>query len=235
VAHRESIMDLTIIIPTLNEAGNIGELITRARGVLDPLGVAYEILIMDGGSTDQTREEAAAAGARPVLHEDVGYGAALRQGFREAQGAYIITMDSDLSHEPEFIATLWKARDSADILIASRYAAGGSADMPRFRRVLSVILNLVFTTVLWIPVRDISSGFRLYRRTAIQSIECRARNFDVLEEILIKLYLAGHAVAEVPFNYRPRKEGKSHAKLFKFGVAYLRTLSRMMRLRWGGK
>ena len=226
---------LTLVIPTLNEAGNIGELIRRARKVLDRMGVTSEILIIDGGSRDGTCEEAEGEGARALRDIGGGYGGALRAGFAEARGEYIITMDSDLSHDPEFFEALWEARGRADIVIASRYVPGGQADMPMFRYVLSRILNAVFTVILRVPVKDISSGFRLYRRSVIESITCTASDFDVLEEILIKLYLSGHRVAEAPFHYRPRQEGKSHARLFKFGWAYLRTLCAMWRLRRGGK
>lgn len=225
-------MDLTVLIPALNEAGNIGELVRRARHVMDQQQLTYEILVLDGNSTDDTRGEAERAGARALLHPGKGYGAATRHGFEQAQGDYVLTMDSDLSHEPEVIGELWQARQKADIVIASRYVPGGGADMERYRYVLSLILNAVFTTCLQIPVKDISSGFRIYRGAALRTIQCTASNFDVLEEILIKLYVKGYKVGEIPFQYRPRKEGKSHAKLIKFGIAYLRTLAKMMRLRW---
>lgn len=226
-------LDLTLIIPTLNEAGNIGELVRRARGVLDPLGIQYEILAIDGGSTDGTREEAEEAGARAILDKGTGYGDALRSGFQAASGEYLVTMDSDLSHAPEFIETMWARREQSDIIIASRYIRGGEYEMSWFRAVLSRILNVTYTTILRVPVKDISSGYRLYRRSAIEAINCRARDFDVLEEILIRLYVKGYKVDEVPFHYQPRKEGKSHAKLFRFAWAYLITLCHMMRLRWG--
>lgn len=227
-------MDLSLVIPTLNEAGNIAEVIERARRVLEKLSIRYEIIIVDGGSSDHTVERAQRAGARAVLQVDQGYGGALRRGFGVARGEYVVTMDSDLSHEPEFIASLWDKRFSAEIIIASRYVVGGQADMSAFRMVLSRILNLVFTSILRVPVKDISSGFRLYRRSAVESIRFEARDFDVLEEILIRLYINGYRIAEAPFHYRPRKTGRSHAKLFRFGWAYLKTLLRMLRLRRTG-
>lgn len=226
------LLDLTVIVPTLNEQGNIGELVTRASQLLDGLGLRYEILIADGNSTDGTVAEALNAGARALLNCTSGYGGALRAGFDAARGEYLLTMDSDLSHEPEFIETLWERRKQADITIASRYVRGGAADMAITRAILSRILNIVFTMLLQIPVKDISSGFRIYRRKAVEQITFDAVDFDVLEEILIKLYIKGFRVAEAPFHYRPRKEGKSHAKLFKFAIAYLRTLFSMSRLRW---
>lgn len=223
--------DLSIIIPALNEAGNIGPLVTRCRAVIERLGVAAEILVVDGGSSDGTVAEAEQAGGRVIPQEGRGYGGALRTGFAAARGRHIQTMDSDLSHEPEVIQSLWEARDRADVVIASRYVRGGGAEMPRFRAVLSRILNVTFTTAFRMPVHDISSGFRLYRADSLKRIVFQASDFDVLEEILILMYIGGGTVTEVPFLYRPRQVGRSHAKLFKFGVAYARTFYAMWKLR----
>ena len=224
-------IDLSIIIPALNEAGNIGPLATRCRAVIQRLGVQAEILVVDGGSADGTVQEATEAGARVIQQEGRGYGGALRTGFKSARGTYVQTMDSDLSHEPEVIESLWRARDRADVVIASRYVPGGGAEMPAFRAVLSKILNVTFTTAFRLPVRDISSGFRLYTRARLAAISFTASDFDVLEEILILIFNGGGTITEVPFQYRPRQAGKSHAKLFKFGLAYTRTFYAMWKLR----
>lgn len=223
--------DLSIIIPALNEAGNIGPLVTRCRATIARLGVTAEILVVDGGSSDGTVAEAEQAGGRVIPQEGRGYGGALRTGFAAARGRHIQTMDSDLSHEPEVIQSLWEARERADVVIASRYVTGGGAEMPRFRAVLSRILNVTFTTAFRMPVHDISSGFRLYRTDSLRRITFQASDFDVLEEILILIYIGGGTVTEVPFLYRPRQAGRSHAKLFKFGVAYARTFYAMWKLR----
>ena len=223
--------DLSIIVPTLNEAGNIGPLVTRCLSVINRLGLTAEIIVVDGGSTDATVQEATAAGGRVIRQEGRGYGGALRTGFKAARGQHIQTMDSDLSHEPEVIQSLWEARDRADVVIASRYVPGGGAEMPRFRAVLSRILNVTFTKAFRLPIHDISSGFRLYHADTLRQIRFHASDFDVLEEILILIYNAGGTVTEVAFQYRPRQAGRSHAKLFKFGVAYCRTFYKMMKLR----
>lgn len=231
MADAQPSLDLSIIIPALNEAGNIGPLVTRCRGAIARLGVTAEILVVDGGSSDGTVAEAEAAGGTVIPQVGRGYGGALRTGFARARGRYIQTMDSDLSHEPEVIQSLWNARERADVVIASRYVAGGGAEMPRFRAVLSRILNVTFTTAFRMPIHDISSGFRLYRAAALQAIAFHASDFDVLEEILILIYSRGGTVTEVPFLYRPRQAGRSHAKLFKFGIAYARTFYAMWQLR----
>jgi glycosyltransferase involved in cell wall biosynthesis len=89
-------MHLSVVIPALNEAGNIGELVQRARAELDQLNIQYEIVVVDGGSKDNTAGEAARAGANVIVYPIPGYGGALRKGFAAAQGEVIITMDSDL-------------------------------------------------------------------------------------------------------------------------------------------
>src|SRR5262249_38180540 len=117
--------------------------------------------------------------------------------------------------------------DTADLLIASRYVRGGRAVMPRFRYVMSRILNISFPRVLSLPIRDMSSGFRLYRREVLRDIAIKGRDFDALQELLLSAYANGWSVQEVPFAYQPRGAGRSKASLLRFARSYLRTLGRM--------
>jgi len=160
-----------------------------------------------------------------------GYGGALLSGFASANGEYILTMDADLSHPPTFIRDLWIRRRTAEVVIASRYAAGGSARMPLNRKLLSRVLNKFFQRGISLPVSDLSSGFRLYRRDALQSLKPEARDFDILPELLIRIYAEGWKIKEVAFAYAPRQHGSSNARVFKFGLAYLRTFGTMWKLR----
>jgi SAM-dependent methyltransferase len=193
--------------------------------------VATDVVVVDGGSTDGTREAAAARGARVVVQTERGYGGALLAGFAAVAAPYIITMDADLSHRPLFIEELWKRRHEAEMLIASRYVEGGSAEMGPVRRVLSHILNRTYARVLSLPLRDLSSGFRMYRRDVLTGMTLVARDFDVLEEVLIRVHAQGWRIVEVPFRYMARGTGSSHARLLKFGWAFTRTLARMWQLR----
>jgi SAM-dependent methyltransferase len=92
-------------------------------------------------------------------------------------------------------------------------------------------LNRTFSRVLSLPLRDLSSGFRIYRRDVLTGLKLQARDFDVLEEILIRIHAEGWRIQEVPFHYMARSSGRSHVRLFKFGWAFLKTLVRMWRLR----
>jgi dolichol-phosphate mannosyltransferase len=222
---------LSVVIPALNEEASIADLLTRVHKRLVGLGVPFEIIVVDGGSTDETSQRAADAGAAVVRQEGRGYAKALLTGFGAARGQYIITMDADYSHDPDFLEALWTRRHDAEVVIASRYLPGGHADMPWARTFLSRWLNRVGWGVLSIPVRDMTSGFRLYHRKVLGAFRPRAQRFDVLVELLTQLYCEGWRVLEVPFHYRRRQGGRSHVALLPFGLAYGRTLLRMWAMR----
>jgi glycosyltransferase involved in cell wall biosynthesis len=223
--------ELSVVIPALDEGASIGELVGRVIAEARRLDVSHEVIVVDGGSTDGTPRWAAEAGATVVRQPGRGYADALLTGFRHAHGALIASMDADYSHDPDFLRALWAARHDAELVIASRYIAGGFAYMPRFRRLLSRLLNAVSRSVLSLPFGDLSSGFRLYHRRALEGLAPRARRFDVLIEILARIRADGWRVKEVPFHYRQRRGGRSHAGLVSFGLAYAGTLARMWKLR----
>ena len=224
-------IDLSVVLPVLNERENVERLLPRTVAVLRTIGCRYEMLVIDGGSTDGTPEAATAGGARVIRQTLPGYGGALREGLAAAAGTYILTLDADLSHDPDFIVKLWRSRERAEVVIASRYVKGGVAYMPRHRLILSRVLNTFFARGLGLPVRDLSSGFRLYRAVAVQGLELEGTNFEVLEEILVKIYAEGWRITEIPFTYYPRERGSSHARIVAFGMALLGAFLRLWKLR----
>ena len=224
--------DLSIVIPALNEADNLRLLLPLIREVNGELNLEAEIIVVDGGSTDDSKRVANDLGARAIDQIERGYGGALLAGFASARSLYVATMDADLSHPPVFLKDFWRERASAEVLIASRYVPGGQADMAVGRRMLSTILNRTYAILLGLKLRDLSSGFRMYDRRVIESIDLQARDFDALEEILVRIHLQGGRIKEVPFHYQVRQSGKSKAKLIKFGWAFSKTLWRMCRLRY---
>ncbi len=221
---------LSIVVPTLNERDNVELLVPALRRTLDEMRITGEILVVDAGSQDGTAEAATRAGAR-ALHVRRGYGHALRMGLGEARGEFVITMDADLSHEPEVVARLWSIRDPLTIGIASRYVPGGSARTGRTRILLSRLLNVVFARGLALPVRDLSSGFRIYPRRAAQMLRPRANDFDILPELLVRAHITGWRIVEIPFDYAPRFAGRSKARLVRLASAYVRTFGQLWRLR----
>lgn len=228
---REEPLDLSVVIPTLDEEGDIASAVGAIQEVCRGLGLRYEILVVDGGSQDRTAERAREAGAEVLVQQEPGYGGALRAGFARARGAWIATLDADLSHPPMALRTLYRNRERADLLIASRFVKGGRANMSFTRKALSRILNRVFAKALSIPVLDLSSGFRLYRRRVLEEVHATHADFSFLQEVLVQAYASGFRVVEIPFHYFPRESGVSKARILEFGISYLRLLHSSRKLR----
>jgi dolichol-phosphate mannosyltransferase len=227
----QSTIDLSIVIPALNEAENLSTLLPEIRIILESLDIQYEIIVVDECADDSTCHVVEQYNAELLCPDTKGYGMALFNGLQHARGAFLISMDADFSHPPLFIKDLWAERHGADIVIASRYVRGGKADMPFSRFLLSRVLNLFFGLGLSIPVRDMSSGYRLYRAGVVRGMQVTCKDFDILQELLVRAVASGKVVKEIPFTYRPRKHGSSHARVFKFGMAYLRTFRRLWQVR----
>jgi dolichol-phosphate mannosyltransferase len=230
-ARPEHPISLSVIIPAHNEGANLALLLPTLRSALEELGISYEILIACRKVDPETAEAANKAGAITLEQKERGYGGALLTAFEAARGEFLLTMDADLSHPPLFIKDFWSRRHDADVIIASRYVRGGTAEMPRTRYILSRTLNILFSRGLSLGVRDMSSGFRLYRTTVVRNQRWQARDFDILQELLVGCYMEGWRVEERPFSYKPRVHGSSNARIFRFGLAYLRTFWRLWKLR----
>lgn len=226
-------LDLCVVIPALREAQNIALLLPELLAVLEDLHATHEVVIVTGPSDPDTVRVAAPYGPRVkvVVQSGRGYGDAVRQGMEVAEASFIVTMDADLSHRPTFLSEMWAKRQEAELVIASRYIRDGKATMPLTRKLLSRWLNGVFRRGLGLSVRDMSSGYRLMRADAVQRLELRARDFDLVQEMLVKAYCQGWRIAEVPFHYAPRRHGSSRADVWAFGVAYLRTFWSLWKLR----
>jgi dolichol-phosphate mannosyltransferase len=227
-------LDLSVITPALNEGLNLALLLPSLREVLDGMKISYEILIVTSQMDRETMEAASSNQAKLIEQEERGYGGALLKGFADARGDYILTMDADLSHRPTFIPDLWACRTAAEVIIASRYVEGGSATMPKSRYILSRLLNIFFSIGLRLPIRDMSSGFRLYQAPVVRGLTLAARDFAVLQEILVRACVEGYRVREVAFHYVPREHGSSNARIIRFGISALKVFWPLWRLRRNG-
>jgi dolichol-phosphate mannosyltransferase len=223
--------DLTVVIPARNESSNLSLLLPQLREVLRNLHIRFEIIIVDELADAETRQVCQINHAILLTPPIQGYGSALQAGFRSAQSDFILTMDADFSHPPNFIRDMWAERASAEVIIASRYVQGGKACMPATRYWLSKTLNTFFSRGLDFPVRDMSSGYRLYAGSVLHHMQLNSQDFNILQEVLVKALVEGYRVREVPFEYQPRRAGSSHARVLKFGIAYLKTFGRLWKLR----
>jgi dolichol-phosphate mannosyltransferase len=228
---RASSVDLSITIAAYREAESLAIMLPSIKAAAAALTPNYEILIVDTEEPmDDTAAICAAHGVRHV-HRSGGnsYGDATRTIIAEASGAYMLNMDADGSHSPEYFASMWAERDRYDITIGSRYAPGGHTDNPAVLIWMSYILNLTFRIVFSIHAKDVTNSFRLYRRDVLTSLRLESNDFDILEEILIKasIHTPPARIGEVPVTFSRRKAGESKRKLVQFAFGYLKTLKRM--------
>jgi SAM-dependent methyltransferase len=222
--------DLTVVVPAHDEAALAAPLLSRLHEALAAAGCRAELLVVQEAAETPVRVSDGVP-ARVVVQPRPGYGEALQAGFRAAAGAWVLTLDADTGDAPAIATTLWARRHDADVVIGSRYAPGGSAEMPIVRATLSRALNAVFSRGLSFGVRDLSSGLRLYRRDAIRGLRDLPPQLDVLQTILVQVYAEGWTVAEVPVHYAPAAGGQSHARAWRFASDYLRTFWRLWKLR----
>jgi dolichol-phosphate mannosyltransferase len=224
---------LSVVLPTLDEAEGLRILLPRLLAVFEKLGVDGEILVVDGGSKDDTVAVAKIHGAVVARQKGRGFGSALREGLQAARAEWVAVLDADVSHAPEDLVRFWARRGDARLIVGSRYCRGGSAEMPMTRQVLSRALNQVSRRVLDLPVRESSSGFRLYHGPSVRAVKSNATDFSVQQDLLVGILAGGGRVIELPIHYAPRVAGASKANAWKLAPAYVRLLLRLKPQRGG--
>ncbi len=230
--HRSRI-ELSVVIPTFNEAGNIDELLRRLGVAL--AGRVAEVVFVDD-STDSTPAVITAAAATtpfPVtlIHRDTpsgGLGGAVVEGLRVARAPWAVVMDGDLQHPPSLVPTLLDAgrRSLCDVVVATRYSGGGSNDGlgSAYRRVVSTASTKLAAAVLGDPIRRISdplSGFFAVRTAALHLDAVKPIGYKVLLELIMRSGLT--RIEEVPYQFGVRHEGESKSSV-REGLRYLHHL-----------
>jgi dolichol-phosphate mannosyltransferase len=208
-----------VVVPTYNEAENVEGLVDAVRNVLPD---DHRILIVDDSSPDGTGEIAdrlaAESGDVEVLHRTAkeGLGPAYIAGFKHAlaQGAdLVIQMDADFSHDPAYLPRFLDAARHADVVLGSRYVAGGGvSEWGPMRRAISRGGSAYARLVLGMRVRDLTGGFKLWRRQALEAIDLdsvESRGYAFQVEMTYRAKQAGMTVAEVPIVFRDRRVGDS--------------------------
>jgi dolichol-phosphate mannosyltransferase len=225
--------ELSVVLPTLDESAGLKVLLPRLEALFVKLGVRGEIIVVDGGSKDDTVAVAAARGARVERQRGRGFGSAVREGLHAARAEYVALMDADGSHAPEALEAFWARRAEAELIVGSRYCRGGTATMPLTRQILSRALNMVSRRVLELPVHESSSGFRLYRAGPARAVNSNATDFSIQQDLMVGILAAGGRVIELPIHYAPRVGGASKANAWKLAPAYIRLFLRLKPLRGG--
>jgi glycosyltransferase involved in cell wall biosynthesis len=222
----EHSLELSVIMPCLNEERTVGVCVEKATRTMDALGITGEVLVVDNGSTDRSAEIAESAGARVVRHSLKGYGNALRCGFAEARGRFLIMGDSDGSYDfTDLGRFLERLRGGADLVMGNRLAGEiKPGAMPWHHRwignpTLTWFLNLLFRTGLG----DTHCGMRGMRKHAVLGLNLQMPGMEFASEMVIKAAAGKLRIEEIPITLWPDgRDRPPHLRSFRDGWRHLR-------------
>ncbi|WP_199904918.1 glycosyltransferase family 2 protein [Nocardioides sediminis] len=221
-------IELSIVMPCLNEAETLATCIRHARTFLETSGVVGEVIIADNGSTDGSQQIAEEEGARVVHVAEKGYGAALIGGIAAARGTYVAMGDADDSYDFEGLGPyVDELRKGADLVMGNRFRGGiEPGAMPPLHRYLgNPVLSMVGRVFFNAPVKDFHCGLRAFRRDSITALGLRTTGMEFASEMVVKASLTGLDIVEVPTTLR--KDGRSrppHLRSWRDGWRHLRFL-----------
>ena len=216
---------VSIVIPTLNEQGNIRALVSGIKKIMD--GYDYELIVVDGNSTDGTASIAKRLGAI-VLKEGIGKGYALRKGISAARGDIIISMDADLSNRPNELKLLIAGIEVGyDICTGSRFlTGGGSDDMPLIRRFGNKMFVHIVNLLYGSHYTDMCYGYRSFGRGVLKKLDLKEDGFGIETEINITAQKRRMKILEVPSFEKQRSKEQAKLRGFKDGYVILKTIFR---------
>jgi hypothetical protein len=218
-------IDVSVVIPCLNEAEGVGVCVEKAIKAFEKMGVNGEVVVADNGSTDGSPEIAEAAGARVVHESRPGYGSAYLAGFAAAKGKYIVMGDADDTYDfskiDEFVALL---EEGNEMVIGNRMGNIQPGAMPWLHQyvgnpILTRVLNIFFRS----GVQDAHCGMRAFKRDALDRLKLRTPGMEFASEMVLRSSKAGLKVAEIDIDYHPRI-GDSKLNTFSDGWRHLRFL-----------
>lgn len=229
--------ELSVVIPAYLEEENLRLLLPRLVSVLEAAQPSFEVLVVDSQQAlDDTANVCRGVG-HGVIHcaRDGGnsYGDAVRTGIARSRGRYILFMDADGSHTPEFVPRILEQKDRCDVVVASRYTNGGATENPASLIWMSKVLNLAFRFVLRIPCKDVSNSFKLYRAELLKPLRLDCNHFDIVEELLVRCMVAKRplTIVEVPFVFKSRMFGMTKRNLLPFVFSFFLTLLRLFAIK----
>jgi glycosyltransferase involved in cell wall biosynthesis len=214
---------VSVVIPALNEARNIGWVLERLPACVD------EVILVDGHSTDGTVEVARRIrpDVRAIAQRGRGKGDALRTGFAAARGDCVVMIDADGSMDPAEIDRCLGSLETHAIVKGSRFAAGGgTADMELYRRLGNRLLLGLVNLLYGASFTDLCYGLFAFRRDQLDKLELRSDGFEIETEIVVRALRAGIDIGEVPSFEAPRRFGSSNLHTWSDGRRVLRTLLR---------
>lgn len=221
-------IEVSVVLPCLNEAGTVGGCVRAAIAALDGAGIAGEVVVADNGSSDGSREIALDAGARIVEVRRLGYGSALATGMAQAQGDLLVFLDADMSYDfadiPRFVEEL---RRGAEVVIGSRLRGGiDPGAMPALHRILGTPAMTKLANVLFhCGISDINCGMRGLTRAAFDQLDLHSEGMEFASEMMIKAAQARLRIVEIPIQFHADQRDRApHLRSFHDGWRHLQLM-----------
>jgi hypothetical protein len=222
-------LELSVVMPCLNESKSLGSCIAKAFSFLERAGVRGEVIVADNGSTDGSVEIAESLGARVVRVERRGYGAALSGGFRAAHGRFLIMGDADDTYDfTDLMPFIQEFREGADLVMGNRFLGGiqPGAMPPLHRYVGNPVLTRIARVLFRTPCGDVYCGLRGLSRSAFERLDLQSQGMEYALEMVAKATLLGMRVAEVPTTLSAdRRSRVPHLRTWSDGRRSLRTFA----------
>ena len=219
---------VSIIIPAYNEGAVIGQIVAQVHDSLHSQGEAYEVIVVDDGSTDETAVVAEEAGARVVKHPyNIGNGAAVKTGIRKARGEIVVMLDGDGQHDPRDIPRLIQELGPYDMVVGARTSG---SETSFHRDIANRIYNWLATYICGRKIEDLTSGFRAIKADIARSFVYLLPNtFSYPSTLTLAVVRSGYSLAYVPIK-TTRRVGKSKIKLLQDGSRFLLIILRITTL-----
>ena len=229
-------MGISTILLAYKEEENLRVLIPKIKHELDKTGEEFEILVIDTKKPlDNTKDVCHELGARYINQEEPNFGGAFRTGIKYAEMDKFLILDSDGSHNPKYITSIYnKFIKGYDVVIGSRYVKGGVTNDSKSSIIMSKLLNNTFRICLGIKAKDISTDYRMYKTRLLKQVVLSCNNYDVLQEVLLKLKINKPklTIGEVPITFDKRMFGESKRNLIPFIISYIKTLLKLTAIRF---
>ncbi len=223
-------MDLSIALTDCTTAEALPAL-KAITALLRECSAKTEFLMLVDAPDTEAPADVDGCPVRQITVADPGCGAQLRAAREACKGRWLITLEHPTERDASLVYAFWHRRYEGELLIASRYAAGGSHSMPRLRTFFSRTLNALYRFVLSLPVRDLSSGRRMYRRSLLRRVELEGQDYDVMMEVLLRFMSKGGRIAEVPWHFESKYHRQNPGTAGRLIRSSLSTLKRMHDLR----
>lgn len=218
-------MSISVIIPAYNEAQNLKQLLSEIKNVSFPEATYVEIIVVDDGSEDDTAEIARTEGVRVIKHPyNMGNGAAIKTGLRNATGDICVFIDADLQHSPQDIPKLVDELQNYDMVIGVRPTRGQEFH----RRIANKFFNLLASYVTGRRILDLTSGFRAVRtKLAEKFIYLLPNGFSYPTTLTLAFLKTGRSIKFVPIGGKLRKAGRSKISLFRDGIKFILIIAKI--------